>query len=82
VVLLVLSSLFLALSGASALAQEVLAGSVYNATQEAEAVQRARQRIYPGGRDEGELAVQVQMTAPTRKIVPQAVEATPEEHDE
>lgn len=53
-------------------AAEVVAGSVYNEAQEAEVAQRARRRIYPGGRDEGELAVQPQMTTPTRKISPKA----------
>jgi hypothetical protein len=69
------------LLGAVAHAEEVLAGSVYNENEETEIIQRARRRIYPGGRDEGELAVQVQMTSPTRKINPQA-EAAAEAHDD
>lgn len=58
--------------GSAARAEEVLAGSVYNEKNEAEIIQQARRRIYPGGRDEGELAVQPQMITPTRKITPQA----------
>jgi hypothetical protein len=52
-------------------AEEVIAGSVYDESKESEVVQKARRRIYPGGRDEGDLVVQSQLTAPTRKIAPQ-----------
>lgn len=52
-------------------AEEVIAGSVYDESKEAEIAQKARRRIYIGGRDEGDLAVQSQLTAPTRKMVPQ-----------
>lgn len=76
---LVLLSSVLLVSTASA--QEVFAGSVYNESEEAEIIQRARRRVYPGGRDEGELAVQTQMTTPTRKINPQ-VEAMAEGNDD
>lgn len=58
----------------SAQAESVVAGSVYNESKEAEVVQKARRRTYPGGPDEGDLAVQSQLTAPTRKIAPQAPE--------
>jgi hypothetical protein len=56
----------------TSLAASVAAGTVANESQDAEIVQRARHRAYPGGRDESELAVQSQMTTPTRKITPQA----------
>lgn len=32
--------------------------------------QKARQRLYPGGRDEEPLRVQIQMSQPTRKMGP------------
>jgi hypothetical protein len=55
----------------AARAEEVIAGSVYDDTKEAEIAQKARRRAYAGGRDEGDLAVQPQLTAPTRKMAPQ-----------
>jgi hypothetical protein len=55
----------------AAYAEEVIAGSVFDESKESEVVQNARRRVYPGGRDEGDLAVQAQLTAPTRKIAPQ-----------
>jgi len=65
---LLLTSIFAA---SVAHAEEVIAGSVYDESKESEVVQKARRRIYPGGRDEGDLMVQSQLTAPTRKIAPQ-----------
>lgn len=56
-------------------AEEVIAGSVYNESKEAEVAQKARRRTYPGGQDEGDLVVQSELTAPTRKISPQAAES-------
>jgi hypothetical protein len=53
-------------------AEEVVAGSVYDPEKENEALQRARRRAYPGGRDESDLTVQTQLPAPTRKMAPQA----------
>lgn len=70
--------LVVVLTSSTVHAEEVLAGSVFNPSQEAEIIQRARRRTYPGGRDEGELAVQTQTPAPTRKIVPQALEPAQE----
>ncbi|MBS1971162.1 MAG: hypothetical protein JSU04_12685 [Bdellovibrionales bacterium] len=52
-------------------AEEVIAGSVFDESKEAEIAQKARRRAYVGGRDEGDLAVQPQLTAPTRKMAPQ-----------
>lgn len=52
-------------------AEEVIAGSVYDESKEADITQKARRRAYAGGRDEGDLTVQTQMTAPTRKMAPQ-----------
>lgn len=56
-------------SGAQA--AEVIAGSVYNEAKETEIAQKARRRAYLGGRDEGDLVVQSQLTSPTRKMSPQ-----------
>jgi hypothetical protein len=55
----------------AAFAEEVIAGSVFDESKEAEVVQKARRRAYLGGRDEGDLAVQSQLVTPTRKIAPQ-----------
>jgi hypothetical protein len=52
-------------------AEEVVAGSVYDEAKERDVVQKARRRVYPGGRDEGDLTVQSQLPAPTRKMTPQ-----------
>ncbi len=52
-------------------AEEVVAGSVYDESKESDITQKARRRAYVGGRDEGDLVVQPQLTAPTRKIAPQ-----------
>jgi len=52
-------------------AAEVIAGSVYDESKETEIAQKARRRAYAGGRDEGDLTVQSQLTAPTRKMAPQ-----------
>lgn len=66
----IFSVLFIIFSSA-AYAEEVIAGSSFDEAKESEIVQKARRHAYPGGRDEGELAVQSQLTAPTRKIAPQ-----------
>lgn len=66
---LLIASSFVVSSLASA--EEVVAGSVFDESKESEIVQKARRRAYPGGRDEGDLAVQTQLTAPTRKMAPQ-----------
>lgn len=60
-----------AVFSSAAYAEEVIAGSVFDESKESEVVQKARRRVYPGGRDEGDLAVQSQLTAPTRKMAPQ-----------
>ncbi len=52
-------------------AEEVIAGSIYDQAKESEILQKARRRAYPGGRDEGDLAVQPQLIAPVRKMAPQ-----------
>ncbi len=43
----------------------------YDETREAEIAQKAKKRLYPGGRDEEELKVQSQLSTPTRKVAPQ-----------
>lgn len=53
-------------------AEEVLAGSQYDEAKEAELQQKAKKRLYPGGRDEGDLKVQAQLMTPARKLAPQA----------
>lgn len=47
-------------------------GSRYDETYEAEVAQRAKKRLYPGGRDEEDLKVQAQVMTPVRKLAPQA----------
>lgn len=69
-----LAGIFIALSfvlSSPAFAEEVIAGSVFDESKESEIVKKARRRAYLGGRDEGDLAVQAQLTAPTRKMAPQ-----------
>lgn len=44
----------------------------YDEAREAEIAQKAKKRIYPGGRDEEELKVQAQIVTPVRKVAPQA----------
>lgn len=44
----------------------------YDEAREAEIAQKAKKRLYPGGRDEEELKVQSQLSTPTRKVAPQA----------
>ncbi|KYG62563.1 hypothetical protein [Bdellovibrio bacteriovorus] len=67
-VLFLLSSLV----GFKALAQEASAEPQYDEAREAELAQKAKKRIYPGGRDEEDLKVQSQLTTPVRKLAPQA----------
>ena len=43
-----------------------------DAEREAVFVQRAKKRLYPGGRDEEDLKVQTQVVNPSRKLAPQA----------
>lgn len=62
-------------------AEEVIAGSVYDEAKETEVMQKARRRAYPGGRDEGDLTVQSQLTAPTRKMSPQIEGSEPPADD-
>lgn len=44
----------------------------YDEAREAEVAQKAKKRLYPGGRDEEELKVQAQLVTPARKLAPQA----------
>ncbi|MBO9666939.1 MAG: hypothetical protein J7501_09015 [Bdellovibrio sp.] len=53
-------------------ADENLAGAVRDEGREAEIAQKAKKRLYPGGRDEGDLKVQAQVATPPRKFAPQA----------
>jgi hypothetical protein len=70
--LFLVSVLMTSFFGVKAHAEEVLAGAVRDESKEAELAQRAKKRLYPGGRDEGDLKVQAQVTNPTRKLAPQA----------
>jgi len=56
-------------------AEEVIAGSIFDEAKETDIVQKARHRMYPGGRDEENLTVQSQLPSPVRKMTPQAEEA-------
>lgn len=49
-----------------------VAESQYDEAHEAEIAQKAKKRLYPGGRDEEDLKVQSQVSTPTRKLAPQA----------
>ncbi len=55
----------------------------YDSAREEEIAQRAKRRIYPGGKDESELKVQPALTKPTRKINPSVDESQDREteHD-
>ena len=70
--LFLVSVLMTSFFAANVYAQEGLAGAVRDESREAELAQRAKKRLYPGGRDEGDLKVQAQVTNPTRKLAPQA----------
>ena len=65
-------SLMSVLAVSHAHAEEVLAGSQYDEAKESELQQKAKKRLYPGGRDEGDLKVQAQLMTPARKLAPQA----------
>ncbi len=52
--------------------EEVIAGKIYNESQEVELAKRAKKRLYPGGRDEGDLKIQAEIANPVRKMAPQA----------
>lgn len=54
-----------------AVAQDIQSVQIDEA-KEAEFAQRAKKRLYPGGRDEADLKVQSQLTSPVRKLAPQA----------
>ncbi|MNL04051.1 hypothetical protein D3C87_1246100 [compost metagenome] len=58
--------------GALSLAHAQEAGSQYDEAKEAEIEVKAKKRLYPGGRDEGDLKVQAQVITPVRKLAPQA----------
>ncbi|WII71345.1 hypothetical protein QJS83_12815 [Bdellovibrio sp. 22V] len=64
--------LLFSVSGFKALAQESAANPQYDEAKEAEIAQKAKKRLYPGGRDEEDLKVQAQVTTPVRKVAPQA----------
>ncbi|MEN0059267.1 MAG: hypothetical protein AAGB31_10575 [Bdellovibrio sp.] len=53
-------------------AQELSEAPAYDEAKEAAIAQRAKKRLYPGGRDEEDLRVQNQLTTPIRKVAPQA----------
>lgn len=71
-VFLVLSLVFWGV-GLKAWSQETTATeSQVDEAREAEIAQKAKKRMYPGGRDEEDLKVQSQVTNPVRKLAPQA----------
>lgn len=45
---------------------------VLDEAKEAEIAQKAKKRLYPGGRDEEDLRVQTELSTPSRKLAPQA----------
>jgi hypothetical protein len=53
-------------------AQESSTGGQYDEAKETEIAMKAKKRLYPGGRDEGDLKVQAQVITPVRKLAPQA----------
>lgn len=66
-------SILLGLGGHQALAQEAgsnLAGRHYDEAKEAEIDQKARRRLYLGGKDESDLKVQSPLITPSRKMTP------------
>lgn len=60
-----------------------LAATKYDSAREEEIAQRAKKKIYPGGKDESELKVQPALIKPTRKITPTVDESQDRdaEHD-
>lgn len=44
----------------------------YDEAKETELAQKAKKRIYPGGKDEDDLKVQAQLVTPVRKLSSQA----------
>lgn len=70
-VFLLVSLLFLGV-GFQARAQDVIEEPHYDEAREQEVAQKAKKRLYPGGRDEEDLKVQSQLTTPVRKLSPQA----------
>lgn len=67
-------SLLLSMTALNAWSQdgELAAEPQYDEAREAEIAQRAKKRLYPGGRDEEDLKVQSQVSTPSRKLAPQA----------
>lgn len=63
--------LVLALSTVMAHAQDATAPQIDEA-KEAEIAVKAKKRLYPGGKDEGDLKVRASVTNPPRKLAPQA----------
>jgi hypothetical protein len=53
-------------------AQQSSLTPVVDEVREAELAQKAKKRLYPGGRDEEDLRVQAELLTPTRKVTPQA----------
>lgn len=53
-------------------AQDGSGEASFDESREAEVAQKAKKRLYPGGRDEEDLKVQGQLVTPSRKLAPQA----------
>ncbi|WP_415062706.1 hypothetical protein [Bdellovibrio sp.] len=68
-VLFLLTSSFSFQAGAQ---EEATEQPKYDEARDAEIAQKAKKRLYPGGRDEEELKVQSQLSTPARKVAPQA----------
>ncbi|HEY1080125.1 MAG TPA: hypothetical protein VGE46_08505 [Bdellovibrio sp.] len=66
--------MFLLISTTSipAFAQESSESPQYDEAREADFAQKAKKRLYAGGRDEEDLKTQSQVATPTRKLAPQA----------
>ena len=81
--ILALGLLMSILFSVNARAQEPGAEPQFDETKEAEIAQKVKKRLYPGGRDEGDLKVQSQLTTPARKFAPQTeIQAEAAESDE
>lgn len=72
-----LFAVFLTLSSFAALAADAPQTHALMTDEEQEIRERAKKRLYPGGRDEDSLKVQSQLAQPSRKMGP-ATEITEE----
>jgi len=80
--IILISTLFLALGAAAA--EEPVQAHALMTLEEQALYQKAKKRLYPGGKDEESLKVQSQLPVVTRKMGPsqEAPSEEPEEHQE